>query len=81
MPVISTLSGTIFETEPPYCVTPFVPSGEMLEFGRRKWARAVQLWGHCLARGTDAQHWPGYASAPVRVSPPVWAMRLEEEAE
>jgi hypothetical protein len=49
----------------------------LLELGRRKWQRAVELWGRCAKRG----EWPGYAESVWRIEPPGWAMSedLEEQ--
>lgn len=58
------------EVVPPYGVIEAEPSGELLELGRRKWQRAVALWGRCLRDGD----WPGYSENVWRIEPPPWAM-------
>jgi len=45
-----------FELSPPYCVTPVQLDGLSSDLGRRKWARAKQVWTECLSR----DEWPGY---------------------
>lgn len=63
------------EMEPPYPVTPIVPDGSVLALGRSKWRRAVDTWAECLR----TNRWPGYATEPVTVSAPPWALSAELE--
>ncbi len=51
-------------------------AGSMWERGRRRWARAVELWANCLA----ADKWPTYSAEPVRLECPAWAMDAEDAA-
>lgn len=64
------------ESEPPYCVTPVLPDGSMRELGEMRWGRAVETWARCLA----ADYWPAYATEPIYVSAPPWALQIEELA-
>jgi hypothetical protein len=61
------------EMEPPYLVTPIKQDGSFTTMGRSKWRRAVNLWAKCLKEN----HWPGYATEPVMVSAPNWAVTQE----
>lgn len=61
------------EVEAPYDVVCAELGGAMLELGRRKWKRAVKLWGECLAAGK----WPGYEDC--RPEPPAWALSQDME--
>lgn len=56
------------EPFPPYAVCRVRPAGSMRSLGASKWARAVKLWGECMASGK----WPGYAVAEVEA--PTWAL-------
>jgi hypothetical protein len=56
------------EPFPPYAVCRVRPAGSMRSLGASKWARAVKLWGECLASGK----WPGYGIAEVDA--PTWAL-------
>lgn len=62
------------ETVPPYSVTVARPAGTMRAYGSQRWARAVKLWGECLASGK----WPGYPATEVEASP--WMMAEMESA-
>jgi hypothetical protein len=58
------------EAEAPFCVTPVELSGEFLEYGRRRWRRAVNRWAECLESG----EWPGYTRGVIRAEPPPWLL-------
>ena len=61
------------ETEPPYAVNPVTMAGTMQELGARQWAKAVKIWGECLA----SNHWPGYQ--PTRVDALPWQLAAAED--
>lgn len=65
-----------FELSAPYSVTVATLSGEYRHIGAGRWMRALDTWSECLATGI----WPHYATGPVEVSPPVWAIKREDEA-
>ncbi len=65
------------EISRPYLVTPILHSGTMKSLGQMKWRRAINLWAECLKRGKEQEHWPGYVTKPIEVSPPQWAMQSE----
>lgn len=65
------------EDKAPYAVTVGRPDGIMRELGDRKWKQAVATWKACLASGK----WPGYATAPVRLESPAWALSQQMESE
>ena len=58
------------ECDAPHCVTPIELSGEFLEYGQRRWRRAVNLWARCI----EAGEWPGYARGVIRAEPPPWLL-------
>lgn len=47
------------------------PSGELREFGARRWRRACEAWIQC----NDAGRWPAYGD--LVAFPPAWAMKEE----
>lgn len=49
------------------------PSGELREFGERRWRRACETWIQCH----DSGKWPSYPD--VTANPPAWAMRELED--
>lgn len=61
------------QTVEPFAVTPIECAGSMREIGVNRWERAIELWSRCLA----TNHWPSYATAPVRVEAPAWAVARE----
>ena len=61
----------------PYAVTVGRPDGIMRELGMKKWKKAISTWKECLASGK----WPGYATAPVRLEAPTWAISQQMESE
>lgn len=64
------------EPEAPYCVTPVELSCAFLEYGQRRWRRAVNRWAKCLKTGV----WPGYTSGIIRgVEPPPWLLTQDSE--
>jgi hypothetical protein len=65
------------EPNPPHCMTPMAFAGSMAELGRSKWARAVDIWEHCLR----TNKWPGYVTTIYRAEAPVWAINREMEQE
>ncbi len=65
------------EDKAPYAVTVGRPDGIMRELGTRKWTQAVATWKSCLASGK----WPGYATAPVNLEAPAWAIGQQMESE
>jgi len=64
------------EAEPPYAVNVCRPDGTFRELGERRWLRAVETWGACLA----ANSWPAYGDGVNTISPPGWALSREEMA-
>ena len=54
-------------------ITPAVLAGTMRELGAMKWRRAVNTWAQCQASGK----WPGYATQPIAVHAPQWALESE----
>lgn len=65
------------EDKAPYAVTVGRPDGIMRELGTKKWKQAVATWKACLASGK----WPGYATAPVRLEAPAWAISQQMASE
>jgi hypothetical protein len=65
------------EDKAPYAVTVGRPDGIMRELGARKWKQAVATWKACLASGK----WPGYATGPVNLEAPAWAISQQMVAE
>jgi hypothetical protein len=65
------------ELSEPWAVTPIELGGSMREIGAMRWARAVDLWAHCLKHDS----WPTYATGPIRVEAPAWALAREMDKE
>lgn len=65
------------EDKAPYAVTVGRPDGIMRELGARKWKQAVATWKACMESGK----WPGYATAPVNLEAPAWAIGQQMETE
>lgn len=65
------------EDNAPYAVTVGRPDGIMRELGTKKWRRAIDIWQLCLKDGK----WPGYATAPVKLEAPAWAISQQMVAE
>ena len=61
------------ETEPPYCVTPLRPDGEMRQIGTVQWERAVMRWEECLRQN----NWPKYVQQIEDMHAPAWALARE----
>lgn len=64
------------EPEAPYAMNITRGDGVFRELGERRWLRAVETWGECLA--TD--EWPAYGSGVNPLYPPPWALTREFEA-
>lgn len=64
------------EESEPYPLTPVDLRGSMLELGRMKWRRAVNLWAR-LMREKPNGDWPDYVDKPITIEPSSW--ELEEE--
>jgi len=62
------------EWDEPYAMNLVEPDGVFREIGERRWLRAVETWGRCLATDT----WPAYGSGINRISPPPWALSRED---
>lgn len=67
----------IFIEESTNEICPIILDGAFDAVGRSKWRRAVNRWSECL----KANHWPGYAEKPLIVTPPMYAIREEMDAE
>jgi hypothetical protein len=67
----------LIEPQPPYAAVRVDIAGPMLELGRRKWRRAVETWGGCLAGGMEQHHWPGPFGGYSRPEPPPWALEAD----
>lgn len=65
------------EREAPYAVTVARLAGSMQEVGQRRWTRAVNTWGQCLA----TNRWPDYSTIPVRIEALPWQLTQEAEQE
>ncbi len=66
------------EADAPYDMNLCRPDGSFEELGERRWLRAVEKWGACLA----ADDFPGYGGGAVNyISPPTWALTNEEFAQ
>lgn len=61
------------ETEAPWATCVVELADEFAELGRRKWARAKEVWRRCHGSGI----WPGYGQ--LVLSPPAWAMAQDLE--
>jgi len=62
------------EPEEPYAINVCRPDGVVRELGDRRWRRAVETWGACLA----ADEWPAYGAGINQFSAPPWAVTREE---
>lgn len=62
------------ELSRPNCVTVAEPDGAMRALGERRWLRACETWGRCLATNT----WPEYSDSVVLVSPPEYEIMRED---
>lgn len=56
------------EIKPPYAIVPCDPDAAILEVGRSRWQRAVQVWEDCLAKNA----WPSYTNSRITVEAPHW---------
>lgn len=65
------------EREAPYAVTVARLAGSMQEVGQRRWTRAVNTWGQCLA----TNRWPDYSNIPIRIEALPWQLNQEAEQE
>lgn len=63
------------EPERPFAINLCEPDGMMREIGARRWHRAVNAWGRCLAENK----FPAYGEGVNRLSVPQWALSREEE--
>lgn len=52
---------------------------EDIERGRWLNRRAINVFAECLKRGTDAEHWPGYADQPTPCGLPGWDRKTIDE--
>jgi len=57
----------------PFAVTPITCAASMREIGSGRWRRARETWERCLRTNT----WPSYATSPVAVEAPAWALHRE----
>jgi hypothetical protein len=64
---------------PPYAITLIPCDGTFQERGRLLWTRTKEIFGECLARGTDRASWPG---SPFKLqhgfAPPWVEMQIPE---
>lgn len=60
-----------YEPKEPYATRIVTMSESMAEYGFKRWVRARDKWGECLASGK----WPDYANAVIDC--PAWAMAAE----
>lgn len=65
------------EREFPFAVTVVELAGSLREMGQRRWRRAVDTWGRCMA----TNRWPDYSTIPVRVEALPWQLTQEAEQE
>lgn len=66
------------ETEPPHIVTVIELPGDLVDKGRAKYRRALEIFRDCTA----ANVWPGYIADDTFAQPsaPLWALRDEDAA-
>jgi len=64
------------EKTPPYLVTVAQPDPEVLEWGRRRNRKALDVYRRCV----ETNHWPGYADDVISVSLPTWATYQHQTA-
>lgn len=62
------------EPEPPYAMSLYEGDGTFRELGERRWLRAVETWGKCLATNV----WPGYPAGINQLAAPAWALARED---
>lgn len=60
----------------PLDVVPVRATGELLEFGTRRWLRAVERWARCLHTGK----WPGMVDRIIPGEVPAYCLQQEEQA-
>ena len=65
------------ERDEPHAVTIAELAGSMVEMGQRRWRRAVETWGRCVA----TNRWPDYSAIPVRIEALPWQLTQEAEQE
>lgn len=63
------------ELDPPYAVTPLIPSGTLKQLGEQRWRRACETWARCLT----LNKWPGHVTELTRVEALPWALAKEME--
>lgn len=61
------------EADPPHALNVVEPDGMFRELGERRWLRAVESWGRCIAHN----EWPAYGSGIQQITPPQWALARE----
>jgi hypothetical protein len=69
----------VVEKEAPFCVALYELPGADIERGRFLNRQAIRRFAECLSKGTEPEHWPGYADAPVQVGLPHWEQRRIDE--
>lgn len=52
---------------------------EDVQRGKHLYRRAMNTFSECLARGVEAEHWPGYADTPAPCGLPGYEARLIDE--
>lgn len=57
------------ETKRPHIVTVVRPEDDAIEYGRRRWREAIDLYDACLQAG----QWPGYAADVIGINLPAYA--------
>ncbi len=67
------------QKSPPHDIVMPSLSGMMKSLGLSRWARAIEIWSHCLATYGTTKPWPGYSS-DERLEPPKWVVEREAEA-
>lgn len=69
----------IAEASPPYAISVLSPAPSMLELGKAKVERAIDMWRECVAK----DEWPGYPDSVYHAEPPPYVeMRwLEKDGE
>jgi hypothetical protein len=68
------------EKAPPFAITPVRLGGSMKALGQSRWARAIDLWRHCMEAYGPETPWPSYTDQVERVLAPAWAVAAETEA-
>lgn len=64
------------EPEDPFAINLCRPDGMFTELGDRRWRRAVNTWGRCIAEN----NWPAFGTGVNYITSPVWALDKEENA-